>query len=101
MGQFKRTWTEASLGSSPALLGDEGFCQSPGLLYVHAPYPASPNYLDLITVKLCSYENIKPCTYISEESAASTSPYTFLSLNAEGNTLAQSFLSAIYEQWYG
>jgi len=101
MGQFKRTWTEAFLGSSPALLGDEGFCQSPGLLYVRAPYPANPSHLDPITVKLCSYENIKPCTYISEEAAASTSPYTLRSLNAEGNTLAQSSFSAIYEQWYG
>ena len=101
MGQFKRTWKEASLGSSPALLEVEGFYQSPGHLYVHAPYTANPNHLDPITAKLCSYENIKPCTYTSEESAASTSPHNLRSLNAEGITLAHSFLSAIYEQWYG
>jgi hypothetical protein len=101
MGQFKSTWTEASLDSSPDLLVVEGFCQSPGLLYVRAPYPANPSHLDPITAKLCYYENIKPCTYISEESAAYTSPYNLRSLNAEAITLAQTFLSAIYEQWYG
>jgi len=101
VGQFKRTWTEASLDSSPALLEVEGFYQSPGLLYVRAPCPAYPNHLDPISAKLCSYENVKPCTYTSEESAAYTSPYTLRSLNAEGTTLAQSFLCAIYEQWYG
>jgi hypothetical protein len=89
------------LESSPALLAVEGFYQSPGLLYVRAPCPANPSHLDPITAKLCSYENVKPYTYISEESAACTSPYTLLSLNADGITLVQSFLSAIYEQWYG
>jgi hypothetical protein len=89
------------LDSSPALLEVEGFYQSPGLLYVRAPRPANPNHLDPISAKLYSYENVKPCTYISEESAAYNSPYTLRSLNAEGITLAQASLSAIYEQWYG
>jgi hypothetical protein len=89
------------LDSSPALLEFEGFYQSPDLPYVRAPCPANPNHLDPITANLCSYENVKPFTYISEESAASTSPYTLQPLNAEGTTLAQSFLYAVYEQWYG
>jgi len=99
VGQFKRTWTEASLDSSPTLLEVEGFYQSPGLHYVRASCPTNPNHLDPITAKLCSYENVQPC--ISEEYAASISPYTLRSLTAEGITLAQSFLSAIYEPWYG
>jgi hypothetical protein len=89
------------LDSSPALLEVEGFYQSPGLLYVRAPSPADPNHLGPISAKLCSYENVKPFTYISEESAAYNSPYTLPSLNAEGITLAQASLTAIYEQWYG
>jgi hypothetical protein len=100
VGQFKRTWTEASLDSSPALLEVEGFYQSPDLLYVRAPCPANPNLLDPITAKLCSYEKVKPYTYISAESAASTSPYTLRSLKAEGITLAQSFLYASVSQTF-
>lgn len=56
VGQFKRTWTEASLDSSPTLLEVEGFYQSPGLhyvQYVHHTLPISIMYHTGSVFSLC------------------------------------------------